>query len=99
VGSGADDNSRLRSAKQLIGHRVQAIDGAIGRVADVLVDTEARSVPQLAVAIMNWLPGRRVTVPAKHVQGINGANRRVFLDISRNAVRSAPKYDGVKETL
>jgi sporulation protein YlmC with PRC-barrel domain len=92
-------NSRLRSAKQLIGHRVQAIDGAIGHVADVLVDAEPRRVPRLVVATGKWPPSRQVTVPTEFVQGINGANRRVFLDISRKAVRSAPKYDGVEETL
>ncbi len=97
--SGAADNSRLRSAKQLIGHCVQAIDGAIGHVADVLVDAGPRRVPRLVVATRKWLPGRKVTVPTKHVQGINGANRRVFLDITRKAVRNGPKYDPAEQML
>jgi hypothetical protein len=40
-----------------------------------------------------------VTVPTKHVQGINGANRRVFLDISRKAVRNGPKHGSAEEGL
>jgi sporulation protein YlmC with PRC-barrel domain len=84
---------RLRSAKQLIGHRVQAIDGTIGRVADVLVDTEPRKVPRLVLASGKWLPGRKVTVSTEQVRGIIGANRRVFLDMRRQAVRNGPNHD------
>jgi uncharacterized protein YrrD len=95
--SAAADGQRLRSARRLIGHRVQAVDGAVGRVGDVLVDAQPVSVPRIVVASRKWLPGRKVTVPTKHVQGINGANRRVFLDISRRAVRNSPTYDPAEQ--
>jgi len=95
--SAAADDYRLRSAKQLIGHRVQAVDGAVGRIGDVLVDAQPVSVPRIVVATRKWLPGRKVTVLTKHVQGINGANQRVFLDINRKAVRNSPKYDPAEQ--
>lgn len=86
--SGVANKTRLRSARQLIGHRVQGTDGAIGRVTDVLADTELRRVSQLVVAVGKRLPGRKVVVSTEQVRGIIGANRRVLLDMRRREVRT-----------
>jgi hypothetical protein len=76
-----------------MGYRIQACDGPVGQVADVLIDGESKTVPRLVVATSRWRPGRKVTVSTKHVQAISGTNKRVFLNISCRAVRTGPRYD------
>jgi hypothetical protein len=87
------DTRRLRRATRLIGFRLQASDGPVGRVADVLIDAESGVIPALVVSPGRWPAGAKLTVSTKHVLAISGVNRRVFLTIPRRAIRACPRAD------
>src|SRR5919201_4611235 len=54
--------SHLRSSDEVIGYSIQAPDGVIGHVEDLLVDDETWSVAHLVVDTRDWLPGKEVRV-------------------------------------
>ena len=52
----------LRSLLDLRNYRIQAIDGHIGGVHDLLFDDQRWTVRYLVVDLGSWLPGRKVLI-------------------------------------
>ena len=82
--------SHLRSTRAVVGHRVEASDGPIGHVDDLIVDDEAWAVAGVVVDTRNWLPGRKVIVAPCAVRAIDWLQKKVLLGMSRAEVRNAP---------
>ncbi len=83
----------LRSASEVIGYHIEASDGAIGHVDDFLFDDEDWSLRYVVVDTRNWLPGRQVLVSAEWVEDVSWSERRAYVGLSREEVRSSPEYD------
>jgi uncharacterized protein YrrD len=82
----------LRSCNAVIGHRLNALDGKIGRVADFLFDEKAWVIRHLIVDTENSnLPaGSRVLVDPRHVTGVCWPNASVSIDLSRLEAMTSP---------
>ena len=79
----AQDDPHLRSAREVTGYHIQAVDGGIGHVQDFIVDDEDWGIRYMLVDTRNWLPGESVLVspqrsppgrgqrrgPAQHADG------------------------------
>lgn len=76
--------------QDLRGKTVEARDGEIGSVADVLFDDTRWVVRYLVVDTGHWLPGRRVLISPASVSMLPPADERVLLDLSREQVRGSP---------
>jgi len=74
----------------LIGLEVEATDGTIGKVADASDDT-ARS--WLVVDTGSWIHGKKVLLPAGVVQQIDLDEEKVYVDRTKDEIKSAPEYD------
>jgi hypothetical protein len=83
----------LRSIQEVIGYCIQANDGGIGHVADFLIDDETWAIHDLVVDTRTWWPGKHVLIAPVQVQGIDGYNRAVRVAISREEIRSSPRYE------
>lgn len=55
----------LRSANQLVSFYLQTDDGQLGHVEDFLVDDEHWIIPYLVADLRNWLPDKKVLIPAQ----------------------------------
>ncbi len=84
------DRADIGDGSRLIGDRVEAIDGRIGKIdeASTLVDNE-----HLVVATGPWIFGKKVLVPAGAVRNVDEAAHRVYLDQTKDQIRHAPEYD------
>jgi hypothetical protein len=82
----------LRSIRELADCSVHATDGRIGHVEDVLVDNENWIIRYLVVNTRNWLPERLVLVSPQWMKRVSWADRDVFVDLTREAVKKSPKY-------
>lgn len=51
-----------RSLKELEGYRIQATDGELGRVRDVLFEERSWAIRYIQVDTGHWLPGRQVLI-------------------------------------
>lgn len=90
----------LRSSAALIGCSVEAPDGAIGHVDDVVVDGSNWQIADmvvdtghsLQVGLRIGLPGgRRVLVPPSAVARLDLSERKVHVRLSRDEVRNSPE--------
>ena len=74
----------------LVGYHVEATDGSIGKVHEA---THGLGVSHLVVDTGRWIFGQRVLVPAGTVTHIDHTDRRVYLDRTKEQVRTAPDYE------
>lgn len=80
----------LRSARNLVGHRISVKDGDIGRCVDLLVDTNKWSARYLVVEAGPWLSGRKLFLSPLALSKADWTSRRMVLDTSRAQVGAAP---------
>ena len=83
----------LLNASRVGAYAVEARDGAIGSIRDLLVDEAGWAVRWLVIDTGTWLPGRQVLFPPSHV-GLERAETGTFtLEASREEVRASPPLD------
>jgi sporulation protein YlmC with PRC-barrel domain len=95
--TGAADDSHLRSCKAIIGHHIHATDGEIGHVENVLVDEHTWAIRYFVVDTSNWWGGHHVLVAPQWIQGVSWAESTVSVDVTREAVKGAPRYDSAAQ--
>ena len=83
----------LRSAKEVRGYDIQGSDGAIGHVDDFIVDDETWEVRYLVVDTSNWWFGKKVLLAPHWANRISWDERKVFIDSSRQAIKSGPEWN------
>ena len=92
----APKNPHLRSSREITGYDIQAMNGAIGHVEDLVVDDETWTVRYIEVDTRNWLPGKNVLLQMMRIDHISWVDRSVVVMLSRQAIESAPAYDPSK---
>jgi uncharacterized protein YrrD len=90
----AEGDPNLRSAADVVGYGIAALDGEIGSVSGLLVETTGWNVRSLTVDTGKWLSGRQVVLTPARVKHINWAEHRVEIDLSTEQVRNSPPYEG-----
>jgi hypothetical protein len=90
-----DGDPHLRDMTALIGYHIHASDGAIGHVENFLLDDVDWTIRYLIVDTRNWWPGAHVLLAPYAVQGISWTDQEVRLNVSRDQVKSSPKWDPV----
>jgi hypothetical protein len=75
---------------ELTGYHVEATDGRIGKVNE---SAHALDLSYLVVDTGPWIFGHRAVVPAGTVANIDHDGRRVYLDRTKEQVRSAPAFE------
>jgi hypothetical protein len=84
------EDGMLRSIRELQGFGIEATDGPIGRVHEMLFDDQQWVVRYLVVDTGKWLPGRRVVISPISVDAIDGMARRVILRLDKEQIRNSP---------
>ena len=85
--------THLRSSQEVIGYRIEATDELIGHAEDFLFDDGTWAVRYLVVDTRNWWPGKHVLVGTNLMDQINWLQRRLSVELTREAVRASPEYD------
>jgi hypothetical protein len=85
--------SSLRSAKEVVGYRIHADDGAIGHVEDLLVEIESWDIRYAVVDTRNWLPGRKVLLSPTWIERVTWAESELRVMLSKEVIRNSPKYE------
>jgi sporulation protein YlmC with PRC-barrel domain len=89
----ASRDEHLRSARAVTGYGIRAADGELGHVEDFLVDEHEWAIRYLIVDPRSWWPGPHVLVGVDWIQAVSWNDSVVVVDVSRDAVRSAPRYE------
>ena len=83
----------LRSAREVHGYRLHALDEPIGHIEDFLLDDSSWAVRYMVIDTRNWWPGKQVLIPPQWILKLDWPERVVEVDITRETVKGAPEYD------
>jgi PRC-barrel domain len=93
----APDDCHLRSSNAIIGHHIEATDGEIGHVRDLLVDDYTWAIRYLLVGTGHWWSRHRVLVAPERIKGVSWSASTVSVDMTRQAIKNAPPYDSAAQ--
>jgi sporulation protein YlmC with PRC-barrel domain len=80
----------LRSSAEVIGCGIEARDGAIGSVADLVVDDETWAITDVLVDSRDWLPGKLLLISPQVIERIDWPEKKVHLRLAREDILQAP---------
>lgn len=84
-----------QSGLDLIGFKVEALDGHIGKIDKHSDDVGATC---LVVDTGVWIFGKHVLLPAGLVSSIDVEDKRVYVGASKSQIETAPEFDRDKHT-
>ena len=76
--------------KDLTGFTVEAVDGSIGKVDRSTLDVGSSYV---VVDTGPWIFGKKVLLPAGTVNHVDHEQSKVYVDRSKEQIKSAPQFD------
>ena len=79
-----------RTGVDLVGYKVEATDGHIGSIDQASYDVGSAF---LVVDTGPWIFGRKVLLPAGTVQTVDHAERKVYVDRTKEQIKDSPEYD------
>jgi sporulation protein YlmC with PRC-barrel domain len=86
----------LMSSTELNGFHIQATDGEIGHVDDVLVDEDNWNIRYVVLDTSNWIGGRSVVISPRVLKDVDLPDRIVRVDVARDDVRRSPELDSIE---
>jgi hypothetical protein len=81
----------LWDVSKFVGYSIEAYDGQLGTVSDVLLDDEKWALRWLVVDTGNWLPGRRVLLPLSALGQPDPTLRKFPVKLTMQQVKSSPE--------
>jgi hypothetical protein len=93
VEKGEKADPHLRSSAEVKGYQIEARDGEIGYVEDFIVDDNDWVVRYLEISTHYWWFGKKILVAPAWIGEMNWKERKVHVDLLREAIRSAPEYN------
>lgn len=88
-----ESDPHLRSFNAVKGYHVQASDGDMGHIANLMIDNEQWGVRYLIVETSNWWMGKQVLMAPYAITSINWLDRTVYLDVTQAEVKASPEWD------
>ena len=88
----------LRGMRAVFGHHLHALDGELGHLDDLLIDTVAWEVAFFVAKTRNWLPGRTVLLPRESVMQVRWDAKEVTLALTRDEIKKAPAFEDLPQT-
>ncbi|UDL90831.1 PRC-barrel domain-containing protein [Mesorhizobium sp. PAMC28654] len=83
----------LRHKSEIIGYAIEASDGAIGTVTDVLFDDTNWIVRWLVVDTGKWLSGRKVLLHPSALKHVNYTGHQFAVKLTMQQVKDSPDID------
>jgi hypothetical protein len=74
----------------LTGHRVEAIDGSIGKVDEATYDVGSSFI---VVDTGPWIFGKKVMLPAGTAERIDPDERVVYVGLTKEQIKASPEFD------
>ena len=85
-------NPNLRSSNFVTGQKIEATDGKIGHVDDIIIDNETWAIRYLVIDTANWWVGKKVLVSPQWIDHVSRDDLKVYVNLSRENIRQSPEY-------
>ena len=83
----------LHKTTKLRGFHLQASDGSIGHVDDLLIDENGWQVRYLVVDTSNWIGGKSVLVSPSVVKNVDAPEQTITVALTREQIRQSPSVE------
>ncbi|WP_406835756.1 PRC-barrel domain containing protein [Streptomyces sp. AHU1] len=90
---GYDPAAGHAAGTDLVGYKVEAVDGAIGKVDKHSDDVDSA---HLIVDIGVWIFGRHVMLPAGTVKRVDRDARKIYVALTQEQIRESPEFDSAR---
>lgn len=87
------EDVHLRSFREVRGYSVQAMDGSVGHLEDMLIDDGDWTCHQVIVDTTNWWPGGHVALDARQVSHFDWHQQAIHFHLNREDIRHAPSFN------
>lgn len=87
------EDCHLRSAKEVMGYHIGAVDGSVGHVEDLIMDAQTWTIHWMIVDTRNWLPGRKVLIAPRWVRSFDWEVRKARVDLTVQQIKESPPFD------
>jgi hypothetical protein len=88
-------DEHLCGTKEITGYHLQASDGEIGHIDDVLIDGSWK-IRYLVVDTSNWIGGKSVVISPTALHGIDWSQSKMQVDLTREAIRESPSFESIE---
>jgi len=88
-----ESESTLRSAKEVIGYGINAMDKDIGHVHDFIVDTDSWIIRYAVVDTGTWIPGKKVLIAPAWIEGISWSTQKITTSVTPESIEKSPEFD------
>ena len=85
------ESQNLRSMKEMVGCRIQATEGEIGSIVDLMVDGGSWRIRYLVVDIASSWFSKKILVSPDWVVGVDWMDRKVVVELSTDEVKNSPE--------
>jgi sporulation protein YlmC with PRC-barrel domain len=89
------DGAHERNVEDIKGFHIQATDGEIGHVDDVLIDEDSWRVRYLLIDTSNWIGGKWVAISPSVLRGIDWEHGKLEVGVTRDTVKQGPELDSM----
>lgn len=89
------DGKPVLSTDKLTGLHIEATDGEIGHVDDLLIDEDTWRIRYLVVDTSNWIGGKWVAIAPTVLCGVDWDHGKLEVAITRDAVKHSPAMESV----
>jgi hypothetical protein len=88
-----EEEMQMRSSREVMSYDVEATDGSIGHVEDLILDDSDWIIRYVVIHTKNWLPGRKVLIAPSWIARIMWDEKKVQLSHTRQEVKESPVFD------
>jgi len=78
------------STEKLVGFKVEAVDGGIGKIDEASNDVGASYI---VVDTGPWIFGKKVMLPAGVIGRVDAEEEKVFVNRTQDQIKNAPEFD------
>ena len=91
-GHNQTNDPHLRSAQSVVGHHIEATDGAIGSVSGFMVDDKRWAIRALAVEAGHWYSGKEILIAPAKVERISDEDAKVFVNLTKAEIERTAEH-------
>jgi hypothetical protein len=84
---------KLQNVKAINGYHIQALDGELGHLSDLLIDDLEWKIRYCVIDTGTWLPGKKVLLSPKWLGKIDDQAFKIEFDIKMEKIKTAPDFD------
>jgi hypothetical protein len=89
----SEGDEHVRSASELLGFHIQALDGEIGHIDDLYMDERSWEIRYFQVDTSNWIGGKSVLIASAWARRVDWVELKLHLELTRDEVQNSPEFD------